>query len=219
MVEVKICGINSPQAADAAASADADYAGLVFFPPSPRHLGYEQAASLAARLRNRCRIVAVLVDPTDAEIEAAVAAAHPDFLQLHGRETPERVGAVRERFRIPAIKAIAVADVSDLALVAAYEPVADRLLFDAKAPQHASRPGGHGAAFNWQLLRNRNFRRPWLLSGGLTVENVARAVRACDPPGVDCSSGVETAPGAKSPPLIREFVGAARVAQFAAAEA
>jgi len=217
MIEVKICGINSPQAADAAASAGADYAGLVFFPPSPRHVGYEQAASLAARLRNRCRIVAVLVDPSDAQIEAAVTAARPDFLQLHGRETPDRVGAVRERFGIPVMKAIAVADAADLAPITAFEAVANRLLFDAKAPASASRPGGHGAAFDWQLLRGRKFSRPWLLSGGLTVENAARAVHACDAPGVDCSSAVETSPGVKSPQLIREFVAVARAAQFAAA--
>ncbi|HSC19269.1 MAG TPA: phosphoribosylanthranilate isomerase [Rhizomicrobium sp.] len=218
MIEVKICGINSPQAADAAASAGADYAGLVFFPRSPRHVGYEQAVSLAARLRNRCRIVAVLVDPSDAEIEAAIAAARPDLLQLHGRETPVRAAAVRERFRIPVMKAIAVADAADLAPVPAFERVADMLLFDAKAPVSASRPGGHGAAFDWRLLQGRTFSRPWLLSGGLDVENVARAIRAGDAPGVDCSSGVETAPGVKSPQLIPEFVAVARAAQFAVAE-
>jgi phosphoribosylanthranilate isomerase len=217
MVEVKICGINSPEAADAAVSAGAEYAGLVFFPPSPRHVGDEQAAALAARLRNRCRIVAVLVDASDAEIERAVKAIRPDLLQLHGRETPDRIVAVHGRFGIPVMKAISVADSGDLGCVAAYEGVADQLLFDAKAPQSASRPGGHGAAFDWQLLRNRNFRRPWLLSGGLTVENVARAVRACDAAAVDCSSGVEIAPGVKSPHLIREFVAAARSARFAEA--
>jgi phosphoribosylanthranilate isomerase len=215
MVEVKICGINSPEAADAAASAGADYAGLVFFPPSPRHVGYAQAASLAARLRNRCRIVAVLVDASDAEIEGAVKAIHPALLQLHGRETAERVAAIRGRFDVPVVKAISVADADDLACVPAYERVADHLLFDAKAPQTASRPGGHGAAFDWQLLRNRNFRRPWLLSGGLTVENVARAIRACNATAIDCSSGVETSPGMKSPHRIREFVAAARSARFA----
>jgi len=219
MIEVKICGIDSAQAADAAASVGADYAGLVFFPSSPRHVRYEQAASLAARLRNRCRIVAVLVDPSDAEIEAAIQAARPDFLQLHGRETPERVAAVRQRFGILVMKAIAMADANDFAVVPAYERVADMLLFDAKAPVSASRPGGHGAAFDWQLLRGRMFSRPWLLSGGLGVENVVRAIRACEAPGVDCSSGVETSPGIKDPQMIREFVAAARVAQFAAAEA
>ena len=218
MVQVKICGINSAEASDAAASAGADYAGLVFFPGSPRHVTYEQAASLAARLRNRCRIVAVLVDASDAEIELAVRAVRPDVLQLHGRETVERVAAIRRRFELPVMKAIAVAEASDLSAVPAYEGGADMLLFDAKAPDSATRPGGHGAAFDWQVLRGRRFSRPWLLSGGLNAENVARAIRSCDAPGVDCSSGVETAPGVKSPLLIRDFVAAARNAQFAGAD-
>lgn len=218
MVQVKICGIDSADAADSAASAGADYAGLVFFPGSPRHVTYEQAASLAARLRNRCRIVAVLVDASDAEIELAVRAVRPHVLQLHGRETVERVAAIRQRFELPVMKAIAVADASDLSAVPAYQCVTDMLLFDGKPPDSASRPGGHGAAFDWQLLRGRKFARPWLLSGGLNAENVARAIWSCDAPGVDCSSGVEIAPGVKSPPLIREFVAAARKAQFAGAE-
>jgi phosphoribosylanthranilate isomerase len=219
MIEVKICGINSPEAADAAASAGADYVGLVFFPRSPRHVTPDQAASLAMRLRGRCRVVAVLVDATDAEIELAAKGARPDLLQLHGQESPERVAAIRLRFGIPVMKAIGVADAADLAAVAGFEPVADRLLFDARAPREAGRPGGHGAAFDWQLLRGRRFSRPWLLSGGLNAENVARAIRACEAPGVDCSSGVETSPGVKSPHLIREFVAAARAAQFAGADA
>ncbi len=219
MVQVKICGINSAEAADAAASAGADHAGLVFFPRSPRHVGYEQAASLATRLRGRCRIVAVLVDASDGEIEAAVRAARPDVLQLHGREAVERVAAIRQRFGVPVMKAIAVADAEDLLVAPAYEQVADMLLFDAKAPESASRSGGHGAAFDWQLLHGRRFSRPWFLSGGLNAENVGRAIRACEAPGVDCSSGVETAPGMKSGSLIRDFVAAARTAQFAGADA
>lgn len=213
-VAVKICGITSAEAADAAAGAGADFAGLVFFSASPRYLKAEQAASLAARLRGRCRIVALLADARDEEIAAAVQAARPDFLQLHGRETPERVAAVKARFAIPAIKSIAIAEAADLACVAAYEKVADMLLFDAKAPSSAVRPGGHGAAFDWQLLRGRKFSRPWLLAGGLDAGNVARAIRAADAPGVDVSSGVETAPGIKEPQLIRDFIAAARQAEF-----
>jgi phosphoribosylanthranilate isomerase len=219
MIEVKICGINSPEAADAAASAGADYVGLVFFPHSPRHVTSDQAASLAMRLRGRCGVVAVLVDATDAEIELAVKGARPDLLQLHGQESPERVAAIRLRFGIPVMKAIGVADAADLAAVAGFEPVADRLLFDARAPREAGRPGGHGAAFDWRLLRGRRFSRPWLLSGGLNAENVARAIRACEAPGVDCSSGLETSPGVKGPHLIREFIAAARATQFAGADA
>jgi phosphoribosylanthranilate isomerase len=216
-IQVKICGITNPEAADAAIHAGADFAGLVFFPKSPRRLMPEQATALAARLRGRCRIVALVADANDAEIETAVSAARPDFLQLHGRETPDRVAIIRSRFGIPVIKSVAIADANDLAPASAYERVADMLLFDAKAPANAQRPGGHGAAFDWQLLRGRSFLRPWLLAGGLTPENVARAVRASDAPGVDVSSGVETAPGVKSPPRIRDFIAAARNAQFAGA--
>ncbi|MBV9127133.1 MAG: phosphoribosylanthranilate isomerase [Alphaproteobacteria bacterium] len=218
MVQVKICGINSPAAADAVASAGADYAGFVFFPPSPRHVGYGQASSLSTRLRGRCRVVAVVVDATDPEIEAAVNAARPGFLQLHGKESPERVVAIRQRFAVPVIKAISIADKEDLQHAPAFEAVADLLLFDAKAPNNTPRPGGHGAAFDWRLLNGRRLSRPWLLGGGLNPENVVRAIRACDAPGVDCSSGVETAPGLKDPNLIREFIAAARATQFAGAE-
>jgi phosphoribosylanthranilate isomerase len=219
MVQVKICGVNSREAADAVALAGADYAGLVFFPPSPRHVGYEQAASLVSRLRGRCRIVALVVDAGDAEIEAAVKAACPDLLQLHGRETPERVAAIRQRFALPVMKAVAVAEAADLVSAAAYDQVSDMLLFDAKAPVTASRPGGHGAAFDWQLLRNRRFSRPWLLGGGLTPDNVARAIRVCDAPGVDCSSGVEIGPGIKDAQRIHNFLAAARLANLVGAEA
>jgi phosphoribosylanthranilate isomerase len=219
MVQVKICGVNSPEAADAVASAGADFAGLVFFPPSPRHVEYEQAASLAARLRGRCRIVALLVDAGDAEIEAAVKAARPDMLQLHGRETPERVAVIRQGFGLPVMKAVAVAEATDLVSAAGYEQVSDMLLFDAKVPAAASRPGGYGAAFDWQLLRGRKVSRPWLLGGGLNGENVARAMRTCDAPGVDCSSGVESAPGVKDAQRIREFIAAARSASLAGAAA
>jgi len=213
-VAVKICGITSAESADAAVGAGADFAGLVFFPASPRYLKAEQAASLAARLRGRSRIVALLADARDEEIAAAVQAARPDFLQLHGRETPERVAAIKARFTIPVIKSIAVAEAADLACVPAYEKVADMLLFDAKAPMSAVRPGGHGAAFDWQLLRGRKVSLPWLLAGGLDAGNVARAIRAADAPGVDVSSGVETAPGVKAPQLIRDFIAAARQAEF-----
>lgn len=219
MVQVKICGINSPAAADAAVAGGADYAGLVFFSGSPRQVVPEQAASLAARLRGRCRIVAVVVDAADPDIELAVQAVHPDLIQLHGWETPERVAVIRQRFGLPVLKAIAVADAGDLAHVPAYEAVADMLLFDTRTAEHSHRPGGHGVPFDWQLLRGRKFVRPWLLAGGLTAENVARAIRACGAPGVDCSSGVETSHGAKDPQLIREFIAAARAAQFAGTDA
>jgi phosphoribosylanthranilate isomerase len=211
---VKICGITSADAADAAARAGADLAGLNFHPQSPRSLQPEQAASLALRLRGKLRLVIVLSDPSDEALASAVAAVKPDFIQLHGAETPDRVAAIRSRFQTGIIKALSVADASDLAVARKYEDNADMFLFDAKAPAGAAREGGHGAAFDWQILRGRNFARPWLLAGGLNPENVVRAIRSSKAPGVDVSSGVETSPGQKNAELISRFVAAARSAQF-----
>ncbi|HEY1632810.1 MAG TPA: phosphoribosylanthranilate isomerase [Rhizomicrobium sp.] len=214
-IQVKICGLTTAEAADAALAVGADFAGLVFFPASPRFVAPDQAASLATRLRGRTRIVALLADAKDDAIAAAIAAANPDFLQLHGQETPDRAGEIRAKFGKPVIKVIAVADAGDLACVARYD--VEMFLFDAKAPATANRPGGHGAAFDWQLLRERSFGRPWLLAGGLNPENVARAIDAAGAPGVDVSSGVEERPGVKSPEMIRAFVSAARNANYASA--
>ena len=214
-IQLKICGINSVESADAAIRAGADFAGLVFHPNSPRNLARAQAEALAARMRGRLRLVALFADAGDEQIGETVRFVRPDFLQLHGSETPERVGALRSRFGIPVIKAVAIADASDVTNAARYEIAADIILLDAKAPDGAMRPGGHGSAFDWQLLRGRNFSRPWLLAGGLNAENVARAIAACDAPGVDVSSGVEIAPGMKSPDMIASFAAAARSAGFA----
>lgn len=214
-VQVKICGLTTVEAADAAAKAGADYAGLVFFRRSPRFVKPEQASAIAARVRGRCRIVALFANASDTEIEAAARIASPDVLQLHGSEEVERVAAIRSRFALPVIKSFAIAEAGDFANVARYESVADMLLFDAKAPANATRPGGHGAAFDWQLLRGRNFARPWLLGGGLSADNVTRAVRISGAHGVDCSSGVETSPGVKDAQMIHDFVDAARGAQYA----
>ena len=218
-VQVKICGVNAAEAADAAIRARADFAGLVFHRNSPRNLVPDQARVLAERMRGRIRLVALLADADDEAVAMAVNAARPDFLQLHGSETPERVGALRMRFGIPVIKAVAIADASDFRTVAPFEAAADMLLFDAKASQGAARPGGHGAAFDWQLLRGRSFSKPWLLAGGLDPENVARAIRTAEAPGVDVSSGVEIMPGRKSPEMICAFVEAARGAHYAEARA
>ena len=215
-VLVKICGINSVEAADAAAKARADFAGMIFHRTSPRYLNPIQAGIVAERLRGRLRTVALLIDPDDDEIAGVVTVVKPDFLQLHGNETPARVGAIKSRFGVPTIKAFAIADANDFAGVAAYNDAADMFLFDAKAPATATRPGGgHGVAFDWQLIRGRSFARPWLLAGGLKADNVARAIRTSEAPGVDVSSGVEDRPGVKNPELIRNFVETARNAQFA----
>ena len=206
---VKICGVNATEPADAAVRAGADFVGLVFHPKSPRHLSFDAARALADHLRGRVRLVALVADADDAWLAAAVEAVRPDFLQLHGRETPERAAAIKAHFATPLIKAFAIAGAEDFAAVARYDDNADMFLFDAKAPE-GLRPGGHGTAFDWQLLQGRRFARPWLLAGGLHSENVARAVISSGAPGVDVSSGVETAPGVKSAVLIADFVSAAR---------
>ncbi len=206
---VKICGVNAAEPADAAVRAGADFVGLVFHAKSPRALSFEAGRALAERLRGRVRLVALVADADDAWLAAVVDAVRPDFLQLHGRETVERAAAVKARFGTGLIKAFPVAGAADFAPVAAYAETADMFLFDAKAPE-GLRPGGHGVAFDWQLLQGRRFARPWLLAGGLTPANVARAIAASQAPGVDVSSGVEVAPGIKSAALIADFISAAR---------
>jgi phosphoribosylanthranilate isomerase len=209
-VLVKICGITSAEAADAAVRAGADMAGLVFHAKSPRNLMPEQAVSLAARMRGRLRLVAMLCDASDEALAAAVATVKPDYIQLHGAETPARAGAIRSRFGVPIIKVFSVAEPSDFASVPRYEDVADMLMFDAKPPPGATREGGLGGPFDWQIVKGRKFARPWLLAGGLNAQNVARAIGITEAPGADVSSGVETAPGIKSPELIAQFTAAAR---------
>jgi len=209
-VSVKICGINSLEAADAAVRAGADFAGLNFHAGSPRHVGLDVASALSARLKGRLRVVALFADAGDTGISAAVAAAGPDLIQLHGNETPARTGAIAARFQLPVIKAFQIAEPADLACVGDYRDAADFFLFDAKSPGTADRPGGHGAAFDWKILAGRSFPRPWLLAGGLTADNVARAIRSSGALMVDTSSGVEDAPGRKNAQKIAAFVHAAR---------
>jgi phosphoribosylanthranilate isomerase len=209
---IKICGLRTPEALDVALHAGADMVGFVFFPPSPRHVDASTARALGARVRGRARKVALSVDAQDAELEASIAALEPDLLQLHGTESPKRVLAVKARFKLPVIKAIAVETRDDLAVVPDYAEVADRLIFDAKAPRDATRPGGLGKAFDWRLLQNLDPRVPFMLSGGLDPGNVAEAVRITRAGGVDVSSGVERAPGDKDPEKMRAFVRAARAA-------
>lgn len=216
-VQVKICGLTRIEDAAAVAAAGADYAGLVFHPGSPRHLATEQALAIAERLRGRVRIVALFADPGDAALADAAAAAKPDLIQLHGSEPPARVAEIRTRFGKPVIKAIGVCGQGDFKQLPGYEAVADMLLFDTKAVAHAS-PGGQGRAFDWQLLRGRIIRKPWLLAGGLDAGNVARAIVRAGAPGVDVSSGVESAPGVKDADAVRAFVAAARGARFATEE-
>lgn len=207
---VKICGLTSAEAADAAARAGAEYGGLVFHPASPRNLALEQARALSAAMRGRLKRVALVADATDAELAAIIAAAEPEFLQLHGHESVARTAEIRARFGKPVIKALPVSDRDSLDVAADYEAVADMLLFDAQAPQGAQRAGGHGAAFDWTLLPNRSLGKPWFLAGGLNPGNVARAVALSGAMMVDVSSGVESAPGIKSAERIAQFISATR---------
>jgi phosphoribosylanthranilate isomerase len=209
---VKICGLKSPEALDAALESGADLVGFVFFPPSPRHLGPEAARMLAERVQGRAGKVALTVDANDETLLAIVNALKPDMLQLHGKETPDRVVQVRSRFNLPVMKALPIATRADLSPIREYAQVSDRLIFDARAPKEATRPGGLGKPFNWTLLAGIKPGVPYMLSGGLDAGNVAQALRETRAPGVDVSSGVESAPGVKDPARIREFIRAARKA-------
>jgi phosphoribosylanthranilate isomerase len=206
---VKICGLKTPEAVDAAVEGGAAYAGFVFFEKSPRFLTPDAARALRERLPATVKAVALLVDPTDETLAYTIEGMAPDLIQLHGEETPARVTAIRARFGLPVIKAIPVASKADLGALSAYDAVADMLLFDAKPAPGASRPGGNAQAFDWSLLGGLRPLRPWLLAGGLSSANIAEAVRVTGAAAVDVSSGVERAPGKKDPALIRAFLAAA----------
>jgi phosphoribosylanthranilate isomerase len=212
-VLVKICGLKTPEALDVALEAGADLVGFVFFPPSPRNVGYESARALGARVRGRAQKVALSVDASDDQLAANIEALKPDLIQLHGQETPERVVMVRTRFGLPVIKALPIAERADLSPIRLYDKVADRLLFDARAPREATRPGGLGKSFDWRLLENLRTGVPFMLSGGLDADNVGEALRITAAPAVDVSSGVERAPGVKDADKIRAFIRAARAAE------
>jgi phosphoribosylanthranilate isomerase len=209
---IKICGLKTAAAATAALDAGADYIGLVFFSRSPRHVAPAQAAALADLARGRAGIVALTVDADDALLDAIAAAVRPDLLQLHGHETPERAAAIRARLGIGVMKVIGVETAADPARADAFAGSADMILFDARPPRGAALPGGNGLPFDWRLLAGYAGTLPWMLSGGLTAQNVAEAIRLTGARAVDVSSGVETAPGEKSAGLIRRFIDAARAA-------
>ncbi|MGH6925462.1 MAG: phosphoribosylanthranilate isomerase [Propylenella sp.] len=215
--EVKICGLSEEESVDAALQAGADFVGFMLFPPSPRNVSLERAAALAARARGRAKIVAVTVDGDDTLFRGIAETLRPDILQLHGKETPERVSAIRAAFGISVMKVFGVATRNDLSAYADYST--DRLLLDAKPPKDATRPGGHGVAFDWTILAGFAPSVPWFLSGGLDPKNVATALRATRAPGVDVSSGVESAPGKKDLGRIDAFVRAVRDFDRAAAAA
>jgi phosphoribosylanthranilate isomerase len=215
-LSIKICGLKTPEALDVALESGADLVGFVFFGPSPRNLGLVEARMLGERVNGRAGKVALSVDANDETLAAIVAALKPDMLQLHGTETPDRVVAVRTRFGLPVIKALPVATRADLSPIRLYANVCDRLLFDARAPVEATRPGGLGKPFDWTLLRGLNAGVPVMLSGGLDADNVAEAIAVTGAGGVDVSSGVERSPGVKDPDKIRAFIRAARAADVLA---
>ena len=210
---VKICGLSTRETLGVALDSGADMVGFVFFPPSPRHLGFEAARDLGQRVERRATKVALSVDADDATLGGIVEALQPELLQLHGHETPARLTEIKRKFGLPVMKAIAVETAADLAILSEYRDVADRILFDARPPRDATRPGGLGAVFDWHVLENLDLALPFMVSGGLHAGNVADAVRVTRAGGVDVSSGVESAPGIKDPEMIRAFIGAARATQ------
>lgn len=208
---IKICGITTPDALDAAIKARADFAGFVFFPPSPRNIAASDAAVLGERAKGRIKRVGLFVDAHDTLIDEAIAAAGLEILQLHGEETPQRAAQLRAQFGLPVWKAIPVAGADDIHRAAAYRGAADLILFDAKTPK-GTLPGGMGLTFDWNLLAGNKGSLPWGLAGGLTPDNVAVAIRATGAPLVDTSSGVESAPGVKDSARIAAFCAASRSA-------
>lgn len=209
---VKICGLRTPEHLAVAAEAGAQYAGFVFFAKSPRHLTLAEGRALALAAPEGLAKVGLTVDASDAELDALLGAVPLDMLQLHGRESPARVLEVKARYGLPVMKAVGIAERADLAALDDYQTVADQILVDARPPKDAVLPGGNGLAFDWTLLLGRVWRRPWMLAGGLTPENVALAIRSTNARQVDVSSGVESAPGVKDEGLIRAFVAAAGLA-------
>ena len=209
-LDIKICGLKTEAALQAALAGGADYVGLVFFPKSPRNVTPALAKALADKARGRAKIVALAVDPDDALLDTITAAVAPDLIQLHGEETPERVAAIRRRSGVPVMKAVKVETADDARRALAYREAADLILFDARAPADSTRPGGNGAPFDWRALLGVKDGMAFMLSGGLTPDNVAEAIRTTGAPIVDVSSGVESSPGEKDPELIRRFLDAAK---------
>lgn len=209
---IKICGLSTPETLEAALAAGAEMIGLNFHPKSPRYVTPERAAELAAQARGRTGIVALVVEYTPEQAAELARIVRPDWMQLHGKETPEQVAAIKVATGLPVMKALGIASAADLEHVALYHGIADRILLDAKPPKDAAYPGGHGRPFDWSLLAGLDPAFRFMLSGGLDPANVAEAIRIAQPDGVDVSSGVESAPGIKDARKIAEFVRAARSA-------
>lgn len=214
-LDIKICGLKTDEAVAAALAGGASHVGFIFFAKSPRNVSVEEAARLRQAATGRATAVAVTVDADDATLDEIVSTMKPDMLQLHGSETPERVAAIKARYGLPVMKAFAIREAADLEKIAPYRGVADRFLFDAKPPKGAELPGGNGVPFDWRLLAALDAGIDYMLSGGLNAGNIAEALRLTRAPGIDISSGVETAPGVKDAGLIKAFFEAVREAEQA----
>jgi phosphoribosylanthranilate isomerase len=209
-VQAKICGISTPEAVTAALSGGAAYLGFVFFEKSPRNIAPDAAWRLAQPVRGKAQVVALLVDPSDAEVDRVAGTLKPDLIQLHGRETPARTRAVGQRAGVGVIKVLPVSEAADLDAAREFETVVEHLMFETRPPKDAERPGGHGKPFDWTLMAGRRFQRPWFLAGGLDPWNLTQAVQQSGAPLLDVSSGVERGPGLKDPALIAAFLDAAK---------
>ena len=210
MIRVKICGVRDAYGVEASVKAGATYLGFNFFEPSPRYVPIEDAAGLASQVPPGVAKVALSVNATDAELDAITGTVPLDFLQVHGAESPERVMDLKTRYGLPVIKALPVSQAADLEILPLFEGVADQILLDAKPPKDAKMPGGHGVPFDWQLIAGRRWATPWMLSGGLTPQNVAEAISLTGAVQVDVSSGVEANRGEKDAGLIASFLSAAQ---------
>ena len=205
-LDIKICGLSTPETLDAVIDGGAAYAGFIFFEKSPRHINLATARTLGSQADSRIKKVAVSVNADDDYLSEIVDALRPEFLQLHGSETPERVGAVKAKFGLPIIKAIAISEIEDFDKATPHIGIADMFLFDAKPPKGSDLPGGNGVAFDWELMDQWDPSVPYMLSGGLDVQNVVEAVTRSQASAIDISSGVESAPGLKNVSLITEFL-------------
>jgi phosphoribosylanthranilate isomerase len=212
-LDIKICGLSTAETLDAALDSGASHVGFIFFAKSPRNVSPEIAGRLRQAAKGRALAVAVTVDASDAFLDEIVAAVQPDMLQLHGKETPERVAEVKARYGLPIMKAFSIREAKDFEAIAPYRGVADRLLFDAKPPAGSELPGGNGVSFDWRLLAGLDASVDYMLSGGLNAANIGDALRCAAPPGIDISSGVESAPGVKDAALIENFFRAVRAAR------
>ena len=212
-VSVKICGLRTPEDVAAAAHAGARYVGFNFFPKSPRYVEPALAKVLALDAPIGMAKVALTVDADDATLDQITSVVPLDMLQLHGKETPERVSEIKARYGLPVMKVLGIADEADVEKIDAYQSVADQILVDAKAPKGSVIPGGNGVVFDWRLLSGQRWCVPWMLAGGLTPDNVAEAIALTGATQVDTASGVESAPGQKDPDLMHRFVAATRSAR------